>query len=200
MAVTAWKESEKFLGKDKLIGPLIKKYGHCTIRPSSNKDYFPVLVEAIVSQQVSGKAAEAINNRLRGGLGGINPQNLSKASPAKLRRLGLSRQKIGYLKNLARKVESSELKIRSLDDLSDEEVTKELVAVKGIGVWTAKMFLIFSLARPDVFPVEDLGIRNGIMKLLKKSFKPHKLEQIALRWKPYRTVASWYIWRSLENR
>lgn len=230
-----WQKAENFLLKDKDIGPLIKKYGHCTIRKESKSKYFETLVESIVSQQVSGKAADAIYNRIqeyfatyredelnpdmsssfrgntaqkeqRGCHGrlkkeiGITPQKLAKAPIAKLRKAGLSRQKTKYLKDLARKVISNKLQISSLDKLSDEEVTKELVAVKGIGVWTAKMFLMFSLARPDVFPVEDLGIRNSLKKMFKKDYSVRKIEQIAMNWKPYRTLASWYLWRFLENR
>lgn len=194
-----WRQAEKFLLKDKYIGPLIKKYGHCKIRPSNKKDYFIDLVESVVSQQVSGKAADAIYGRLKKEIG-VTPQKLAKATTAKLRKAGLSRQKTGYLKDLSKKVLSGKLEIKRLDKLSDEEVTKELVAVKGIGVWTAKMFLMFSLARPDVFPIEDLGIRNSTKKMFKKNYSARKIEQIASNWKPYRTVASWYLWRFLENR
>ncbi len=195
-----WTKSEKFLLKDKYIGPLIKKYGHCKIEPSSKKDYFIDLVDSITSQQLSGKAATAIYNKLKKGLGGITPEKLIKARVSKLRKYGLSRQKIVYIKDLADNIENLKLKIGNLDKLPDEEVTKELIRVKGIGVWTAKMFLMFSLARQDVFPVEDLGIRNSFKKMFKKSYSIRKIEQIASDWKPYRTVASWYLWRALENR
>ncbi len=195
-----WKEAEKFLLTDKHIGPLIKKYGHCRIKPSIKSRYFQDLVESIISQQVSGKAAEAIYKKLKEGLGGITPEKLTKAKAPKLRKLGLSRQKIAYLKDLADNIKNLKLKINNLDKLSDEEVTKELVQVKGIGVWTAKMFLMFSLARPDAFPIEDLGIRNSFKKMFKKNYSDRKIKQIASNWKPYRTVASWYLWRALENR
>jgi DNA-3-methyladenine glycosylase II len=195
-----WKEAEKFLLKDKFIGPLIKKYGHCSIRKESKSKYFETLVESIVSQQVSGKAAEAIYNRLKEALGEITPEKLAKTTTAKLRKAGLSRQKTVYLKDLAKNIENSKLRIENLDKLSDDEVTKELVRVKGIGVWTAKMFLMFSLARPDVFPIEDLGIRNSFKKMFKKNCSVRKIAQVASNWKPYRTVASWYLWRFLENR
>ena len=195
-----WERAERFLLKDKYISPLIKKWGHCTIKPSKKKDYFINLVDAICSQQLSGKAASTIFNRVRIGLGNeVSPISILKTKDEKLRSCGLSWAKIKYTKGLSQKVKSGGVKIRKLDKLPDEEVIKELVGVKGIGRWTSEMFLMFSLARPDVFPVDDLGIRNGMKKLLKKELKADKLAKFSLRWKPFRTVASWYIWRSLEN-
>ncbi len=205
-----WKEAEEYLSKDKYIGPLINKYGHCVIRPDKKKDYLATLVESIVNQQLSGKAADAIFNRINKGLKEISAESILNEKETSFRKWGLSRPKVKYLKDLATKVESKKLKIRSLDKLSDEEVMKELVAVKGIGIWTAKMFLMFSLARPDVFPQEDLGIRNSLKKLLsakgrlssgqKNTSKIDELSKFSERWKPYRTVASWYLWEILENK
>ena len=101
---------------------------------------------------------------------------------------------------LGRKGLDQKALVKKLDKLPDEEVTQELVTVKGIGNWTAEMFLMFTLARPDVFPVDDLGIRNGMEKLLRKQFKTQKIAEYATRWKPYRTVAAWYVWKALDNR
>ncbi|MEK7111710.1 MAG: DNA-3-methyladenine glycosylase [Patescibacteria group bacterium] len=195
-----WKKAEKSLLKDKYIGPLIKKYGSCKIRSRKKKEYFIDLVDAITSQQLSGKAAATIFNRVKEKCGGeINPEKLTKLRTEELRKCGLSYAKCSYIKDLATKVKSSKLKIKSLDKLPDEEVMRELIAVKGIGRWTAEMFLMFTLARPDVFPVDDLGINKGIGRLLGKALKVDKLAKFAERWKPYRTVASWYIWKILDN-
>jgi len=195
-----WKKAEEFLSKDKYIGPLVKKYRPCKIKPSKKKDYFIDLIDAIVSQQLSGKAARTIFERVKAGLGGeMVPENILKTKDEYFRSWGLSRAKTVYVKDLARRVKSKELKINNLDKLSDEEVLKELVAVKGIGRWTAEMFLMFTLARPDVFPVDDLGISKGMNKLLKKTLSPDKLGQFAERWKPYRTVAAWYVWKVVDK-
>lgn len=195
-----WKKAEKFLLSDKYIGPLIKKYSPCRIRKQSKFKYFEALVDAICSQQLLGKAAATIFGRVKNGLGKITPENILKTADKKFRGWGLSRAKTLYVKDLAKRTMNNELRTMDLDKLPDEEVIKELVSVKGIGRWTSEMFLMFSLARPDVFPVDDLGIRNGMEKLLKKELKADKLAKFSLRWKPFRTVASWYLWRSLENK
>jgi len=186
-----WRQADELLLEDKHIGPLIRKWGHCTIKPISKAKYFEDLVDAICSQQLSGKAAATIFGRVKKLLGKITVENILNEKPEKFREAGLSWQKISYVKDLAEKVKTNQLKIKSLDMLPDEEVIGELVAVKGIGRWTAEMFLMFGLARPDIFPKDDLGINKAMAKLKLKS---------ADRWKPYRTVASWYLWRSLENR
>lgn len=196
-----WKEAEKFfLGKDKqslslrdkYIGSLIKKWGSCTIKPIKKSMYFEDLVDAICSQQLSGKAAKTIFNRVKKLLVKITPENIISKTDQELRDCGLSWQKVSYIKDLASKTASDELRVTSLNKLSDEEVITELVKVKGIGRWTAEMFLMFSLARPDVLPKDDLGI-NKALKNLKINTKD------TAKWRPYRTVASWYLWRSLDN-
>lgn len=194
-----WEKGERFLLKDKYIGPLIKKYGSCRILPSKKKDYFRDLVDSIISQQLSGKAAKTIFQRVEKGVGAISPSNILKTPDRKFRELGLSRQKTSYLKDLTKRTLEKEIGIKKLDKLSDEEVIEELVKVKGIGRWTAEMFLMFSLAREDIFPMEDLGIRKGIEKLLKRNLTAPKMAKFAQRWKPYRTLASWYIWKTLDN-
>jgi DNA-3-methyladenine glycosylase II len=196
-----WKEAEKFLLKDKHIGSLVKRWGHCRIRPIKKGLYFQDLIESIANQQLSGKAATTIFNRVKDLLNGkITPEALDKIKIEQLRKCGLSYAKCAYIKDLAGRVKRREVKINRLDKLADEEVIKELVAVKGIGRWTAEMFLMFSLARPDVFPVDDLGIRKGFEKVVGRNFDKVKSAKFAERyWAPYRTVASWYLWRSLEN-
>jgi 3-methyladenine DNA glycosylase/8-oxoguanine DNA glycosylase len=197
-----WNGAEKFLLKDKYIAPLIKKWGHCTIKESLKTNYFIDLLEAITNQQLSGKAASTIFGRVKDLCkGGISPEAILKLTEARLRKAGLSYAKIKYIKDLAGKVKNGELKVKSLDKLADAEVKRELIAVKGIGPWTADMFLMFSLGRPDIFPVEDLGIKNGFEKVTGGKFDKEKSAKFAEKyWKPYRTVASWYLWRSLENQ
>jgi DNA-3-methyladenine glycosylase II len=194
-----WKKAENYLKKDKYIGPVIGLYGPCKIAPGATKNYFVDLVDAICGQQLSIKAAATIYGRVKNGLGGvITPTKILKTSEAKFRSWGLSRQKTSYLKDLAERVQKKEVKIKTLNRLSDDEVLRELIAVKGIGRWTAEMFLMFTLARADVFPVDDLGIKKGVEKLLGKQLSDQKVAEFALRWKPYRTVAAWYIWQSLD--
>ena len=195
-----WQKAEKFLAKDKYIRPLIKKYGPCKIKPSKKKDYFVDLVDAIVSQQLSGKAAKTIFERVRMGLGGeILPEDILKTKDEKFRGWGLSRAKTLYVKDLAARVKDGRLNVGKLDKLSDKEIMQELIAVKGIGRWTAEMFLMFTLARPDTFPVDDLGISKGMNKLLKKALSTDKMGKFAIRWKPYRTLAAWYVWKVVDN-
>lgn len=195
-----WVDAEKFLSKDKYIKALVKKYGTCKIVPIDQKLYFADLVESIVSQQLSGKAAKTIYGRVKNGVGQITPDNMLKVSDEDFRSYGVSRQKLSYLKDLSQKVKDGTLKIDILNKLSDEEIVRELVSVKGIGVWTAQMFLMFSLGRPDVFPLGDLGIKNGMTKLLNKNLSVDTIGKFSERWKPFRTVAAWYIWANLDNR
>jgi DNA-3-methyladenine glycosylase II len=197
-----WREAEKFLLKDKYIAPLVKRWGHCTIAPIKKPVYFQNLVEAITNQQLSGRAASTIFGRTRDLCkGDFSPEAILKLSEAKLRSAGLSFQKIKYIKDLSVKVKSGNLQIHKLDKLPDEDVSKELVAVKGIGPWTAEMFLMFALGRHDIFPVDDLGIRKGFQKVVGRKLEGEKLAKFAEKhWKPYRTVASWYLWKSLENK
>jgi DNA-3-methyladenine glycosylase II len=190
--------------RDPVLRELIRRHGGCKIRP--HERYFETLVKAIVSQQLSTRAAETIFNRLctlynprRSPL----PANILVTTDETLRGVGLSFQKIGYLRDLATRVERRELRLNRLPELTDEEVIAALTGVKGIGVWTAQMFLIFSLGRLDVFPVGDLGIRKAIQNCYGLDSLPvaAEMEGVAVngRWAPWRSVASWYLWRSLEN-
>lgn len=195
-----WKEAENKLQKDKYIGPLIKKWGSCTIRPTSKNKYFENLVDAICSQQLSGKAAKTIFGRIKNLLKKVTPENILAKTDQELRNCGLSWQKVSYIKDLAVQTLNSKLEILKLDKLTDEEVIKELIAVKGIGRWTAEMVLMFDLGRPDIFPIDDLGIKKGFEKVTGKKWDKIKSARFAEKnWKPYRTVASWYLWRSLDD-
>jgi len=196
-----WSDSEKYLRKDKYIVPLIKKWGHCMVKKSRKSKYFEDLLESITNQQLSGKAASTIFGRVRALCNGkISPEAILKLSETMLRSAGLSFAKVRYIKDLAEKTKKGDLKLENLDKLTDEEVITTLVTVKGIGRWTAEMFLMFSLGRPDVFPVDDLGIKKGFEKVTAKKFDKEKSAKFAIKnWAPYRTVASWYLWRSLEK-
>lgn len=196
-----WGEAEKFLLEDKYIGPLVKKWGSCTIKPRVHGDYFKSLCGEIIGQQLSGKVADVIFDRFEKALGGkITPEGILKIDGQKLRDCGMSWGKVKYVRDLALKTKNGELQTKKLAKLPDEEVIKELVAVKGIGRWTAEMFLMFSLARPDIFPVDDLGIKKGFEKVTGKKWDKVKSAQFAEKyWVPYRTVASWYLWRSLDD-
>ena len=195
-----WSEAEKLLSKDKYIGPLIKKYGPCKIKKRKKSQYFESLVSEIIGQQLHGKAASTIYGRLEKELGGeVIPEKILRKRDATLRKCGLSFAKIKYVKDLSSRVKSERLKVEDLDRLSDEEVIEELTKVKGIGRWTADMFLMFSLARPDTFPVGDLGIRNGMKKLLNGKMSEEQMVKFGQRWKPFRTVASWYLWRAVDG-
>ena len=195
-----WKLATKQLSKDKYIGPLIKIHGPCKIRKRSKKFYFKSLVREIVGQQLSGKAASTIFGRLENELDGeITPEKILRKHDKTLRACGLSYAKVSYIKDLSKHVKENKLNLSLLDKHTDEQVLKELVAVKGIGRWTAEMFLMFTLARPDVFPVDDLGIRNGMKKLLEKDLTSQEMERFALRWKPFRTPAAWYVWANLDS-
>jgi DNA-3-methyladenine glycosylase II len=172
-------------------------------RPDSD-DHYGALVRAIVGQQLSVLAARAIYGRLTDRFGGRppSPRELLDDDPEELRAAaGLSRAKVGFLRSLAEHVLSGELELERLQDLSDEEVIAELTAVKGLGVWSAHMFLMFHLERPDVLPVGDLGIRRAIQRAYELQELPDAaaIERLAEPWRPHRTLACRYLWRSLQN-
>jgi DNA-3-methyladenine glycosylase II len=168
-------------------------------RPS---EPYAALLRAIVGQQLSTRAAESIFKRLLAMFdgNGPTPQQLIAADPDALRSAGLSRAKVAYLRDLAERVEDGELRLELLKELPDEEVSAQLTAVKGIGKWTADMFLMFNLGRPDVLPVGDLGIRNAMERLYDLPPKPGAAELIPIAepWRPYRSLASLYLWTSLR--
>jgi DNA-3-methyladenine glycosylase II len=172
-------------------------------RPAAD-DHYGALVRAIVGQQLSVSAARAIYGRLTERFGGRTPtpEQILAEDPEELRAAaGLSRAKVGFLRSLAEHVISGELELERLGDLPDEQVIAELTAVKGLGVWSAHMFLMFHLERPDVLPVGDLGIRRAIERAYGLEGLPDAaaMEQIAERWRPHRTLACMYLWRSLRN-
>ena len=162
---------------------------------------FESLVKSIVYQQLSGRVASVIFGRLSDALAGkVTPAGVLKLRPQRMRKLGLSGQKTAYIRDLARHTRDGAVIFEELADLPDAEVIERLTKVKGIGVWTVHMFLIFALRRTNVLPTGDLGIRNAIQKAyaLETAPLPKDVEAMAARWHPYCTVASWYLWRSLE--
>jgi DNA-3-methyladenine glycosylase II len=184
--------------RDPILGQLIKRVGRCILQPGG--DAFELLVRAIIAQMISTKAALAIGARVRGALepGGLTPAALATVREETLRGAGLSRAKVLAIKDLASRAHSGELPLARLGELTDEEVIACLVPVRGIGRWTAEMFLIFSLGRLDVLPVDDFGLRAGVQESYGLAELPGRAElrQLGEPWRPYRSIATWYFWRS----
>jgi DNA-3-methyladenine glycosylase II len=184
--------------RDPVLKRLIREVGPCTLRV--NGDHFVVLIKSIVSQQLSIKAAATIHARLVATLAGeaLTPASLLLLSEDALVSAGLSRAKRGALRDLATKVHTQEVILNDAQSLSDEELIERLVRVKGIGRWTAEMFLIFSLGRPDVLPVADLGLRAAVQQeyAFKELPDKNQLEELGEPWRPFRSIATWYMWRS----
>jgi DNA-3-methyladenine glycosylase II len=184
---------------DPVLRAIIERVGPC--RMEFGPAEFCSLAEAIVYQQLNGKAAVTIFKRFAALAGEpLTPAGILKLSDEQLRNVGLSKQKSAYLKDLAAKTASGLLDFSRLPELSDEDVIKHLTQVKGIGVWTAHMFLMFSLRRPNVLPTGDYGVQVAFKKHYRKRKlpKPKDMEKIARAWEPYRSIACWYMWRSLD--
>lgn len=185
---------------DRLLRDVIDAAGPCTL--TVRRDRFAMLANSILSQQISTAAARTIRARLVERAGGrLAADALLSLSDEDFRGCGVSSQKIGYLRDLSGRVAAGTLPMERIGRLGDEEVIERLTAVKGVGRWTAQMFLIFALGRPDVLPHDDLGIRNAIRRLygLPEIPKRNEIDRIAEPWRPYASVASWYLWRSLEK-
>lgn len=189
---------------DPRLGAWIDTAGPCGLRADRSGTHFDAVARAIVYQQLSGKAAATIHGRMLGLFGDRNPtpRELAKADPTKLRAVGLSGRKTEYLQDLAQRTAARALPIERLHELPDAEVIEVLTAVRGIGEWTAQMFLMFRLGRPDVLPVLDLGVQKGVQLIygLRKLPPPERVERIGRSWAPYRTVASWYLWRRADTK
>jgi 3-methyladenine DNA glycosylase/8-oxoguanine DNA glycosylase len=187
---------------DPKLSAVIDIVGRCTFEPAEHLAHFTAISRSIVFQQLSGKAASTIYGRFASLFPDETPvaHELLGISDEQLRGAGLSRQKIGYLRDFATRVNSGEMPIDTLDELSDDEIIAALISVKGIGRWTAQMFLMFRLGRPDVLPDLDLGIQKGIQRAyrMRKLPTPKRVLEVGAKWAPYRTIASWYLWRSLD--
>ncbi|MEK7503994.1 MAG: DNA-3-methyladenine glycosylase 2 family protein [Patescibacteria group bacterium] len=186
---------------DPLIDNLAQKFR--PIKPNTRKrDIFEDLIDSITSQQLSIKAAATIYGRVKDRCGTLNPQSVLKVSDQDLRDCGLSWNKVSFVKDLANKILDGTIQLDKLVDMTDQEIIDHLVKVKGIGRWTAEMLLIFTFERPDVFPVDDLGIQKAMCKLY--NLRPTKtlkvrMQKIAKNWIPNRTLACRYLWKSLDN-
>ena len=184
---------------DPVLAAIIERIGPCKMQ--FGEPTFHSLAEAILYQQLNGKAAVTIFNRFTAAAGDpLTPEGILKLSDAEMRGVGLSRQKTLYLRDLSEKTKAGLMEFERLPELSEEEVIAHLTQVKGIGVWTAHMFLMFSLRRPNVLPTGDYGVQVAVKKHYKKRKlpKPKDLEKIAKCWEPYRSIACWYLWRSLD--
>ena len=191
------------LKRDKKMRVLINEFG----RPDYNlrQDYFQSLLHSIVFQQLSGKAAQTIYERfvnLIPKTSNLCPNEVLKLDKDEMRKAGLSFQKINYVKNLADYFENNAFQKKDFERMTDEEISKELIQIKGIGQWTVDMFLMFTLNRADILPYRDLGIQKGIMKILNMKNLPSKneMEICSRKWKPYRTIACWYLWRIADEK
>jgi DNA-3-methyladenine glycosylase II len=190
------------LRRDPILAALIRKHGDCGLAQAQRNDHFTALVRAITGQQLSTKAAATIFSRLVALMpDGVTPAAMSALKDDEMRAVGMSRQKIGYFRDLCEKALTGVVPLEALDAMNDEEVIASLTKVKGIGRWSAEMFLMFRLHRPDVLPVDDLGIVNAIKNVygLRKRPTAERIRKIGAAWEPYRSVACWYLWRSLDN-
>ncbi len=189
--------------RDPKLGAVIRAWGGCDLGTPSRRDGFAALVRMIVFQQLSGKAATTIHQRVVAAMGCTScppARTWLDTPPEALRAAGLSTQKLGYILDLCQRVDEGSLPLRHLWRLPDEEVIAHLTQVKGVGVWTAQMYLMFQLRRTDVLPLGDLGIVNGFSKVYGDGLRltADEMTTIAEAWRPYRTIGCWYLWRSLE--
>jgi len=186
--------------RDPKLGALIARVGRCRLADSRHHDPFAGLVRVILSQQLSSKVAETLFGRviaIAGGQDAVTAARLLAVAPDELRAAGVSRPKIGYIRDLAARVSDGRLDLAALDRRPDDAVIDALTEVKGLGRWSAEMFLIFRLNRPDILPVGDLGIVKGMQQLfgMRRLPKPRTMFRLAEPWRPYRSIASWYLWR-----
>jgi len=188
---------------DPVMAGVIDAVGPCRFKATAELTHFEAVARSIIYQQLSGKAAGTIHGRFVALFGGARPnaRALAALPDEAFRGAGISRQKLGYLRDLAARVVEGTVPIDTLHDLPDDDVIRHLTSVKGVGIWTAQMFLMFRLGRPDVLPDLDLGIRKGIQQAyrLRKLPDAKKVHTIGARWAPYRTIASWYLWRSIDG-
>lgn len=204
MPVDYLKARRVLAARDPVMRDLMRQYGACRLPLVQHADPFTALVHAILSQQLSSKAAATITRRFHDLFGGRVPKasELSAISDEQLRAVGISGQKSRYLRDLSRRVLDGSLPLDVLEAMEDEAVIATLTQVTGIGRWTAEMFLMFRLSRPDVLPVGDLGIVKAVQRAygLRKAPTPDRLTRIGEAWRPYRSIACWYLWASLDNR
>ena len=203
MSIDYGKARRLLARRDPVLRDLMRRYGPCGLAGAQHTDPFRALVHAIISQQLSTKASATIEARFAALFDGApTPGAVAAAPDAHLRAVGLSAQKLGYVRDLCRHVEDGALPLAALDRMPDEEAIAALTRVKGIGRWTAEMYLMFRLHRPDVLPVGDLGIVKAVRQAyrLRTPPSPARLLRLGEAWRPYRSVACWYLWASLDKR
>lgn len=194
-----WMRGMRYLSRrDKRLGKVIEKIGYIKIQ--KHRDYFGTLIHSIISQQISGAAADSILKRFEGLYGGRipTPEEYLSTPKRKLSSSGLSPQKISYITDLSRKVRNGDVELKKFHRLPNEKIVEELVGVRGIGRWTVEMFLMFSLGRTDVLPRDDLGLKKGVKRIYRLRSLPDakKLDKFEKLWRPYSSIATIYIWRS----
>ena len=189
-----WDDAVVFLESDEIIGPVVSKYNQEYL--SGKGDIFSTFVRSVVGQQISVIAADSIWNRLEKFVGGISPENISKFSPAELATCGLTKPKSEYIHGIAN--DSSHFLSPDWDKLTDAEINKHLTQFRGIGPWTSEMIMIFALLRPDIFSIGDLGLIKAVQLLVPDAVTKNDVLKVSERWAPYRTAASWYLWRMLD--
>jgi DNA-3-methyladenine glycosylase II len=203
MTVDDYARARRVLSRqDKVIAALMRAHGACGLADAQHVDPFRALLHAIIGQQLSTKAAATIVRRFMDLLNGRpTPKAIAALTDAEMRAVGISGPKIGYIRDLCARVADGSLDLHALQGLSDAQVVEALTQVKGIGRWTAEMFLMFRLQRPDVLPVGDLGIVKAVQRAykLRKAPTADRLTRIGESWRPYRSVACWYLWASLDN-
>jgi len=204
MTTTDYAKARRLLARrDPVIGGLMKRHGPCGLANAQHEDAFGALTHAIISQQLSTKAAATIARRFDALFDGPpTAAAVARIDDSQLRAVGLSSQKVRYMRDLSARVADGSLPLDTVNELSDEDVIQSLTQVKGIGRWTAEMFLMFRLHRPDVLPVGDLGILKAVQRHYGLRKMPHaeRLTKIGEPWRPYRSVACWYLWASLGNK
>jgi DNA-3-methyladenine glycosylase II len=186
---------------DPRLAAVMERVGPCRFEPRRDGTHFEAILRSIIYQQLSGKAAATIHGRVVALLGGVpTPEAVVRTPDDEFRAAGLSRQKLSYVRDLALQAASGTVPFASLDTMHDDEIIEALTSIKGVGRWTAQMFLMFRLGRPDVLPAEDLGIRKGVQLAYRTRGLPPPRRVLTLGrvWSPYATIASWYLWRSLE--
>jgi DNA-3-methyladenine glycosylase II len=196
------KGTEHLLRNDKHLATLIKKFGKCNLQ--LHNDYYLALLQSIIFQQLSQKSADAIYNRFMNFFNqNPRPEKILETEHSLIRNIGLSNSKVKFIKDLSEKIINKEISLGNINSKSDEEIISELIKVKGIGVWTVHMFLIFSMGRLNVLPTSDFGLRRAIMLNYKLRKLPDEKRFIMLskknNWNPYCSIASWYLWKSLEK-
>ena len=204
MTTIDYTKARRLLSKrDPVIRGLIRRHGACGLADAQHEDAFTALTHSIISQQLSTKAADTIARRFNALFQGPpTPAAVALVDDGQLRAVGLSSQKIRYMRDLCARIADGSLRLHAVNELPDEDVIQSLTQVKGIGRWTAEMFLMFRLHRPDVLPVDDLGILKAVQRAygLRKMPRAERLTKIGESWRPYRSVACWYLWASLETK